>query len=192
MEQIRAAIGQMIQTSDKEMAELLSRCHRRDFKRKAWLSEEGRVSNEVFFINKGMVRVLLVDVTGTEHTVHFASENQFIAEYSSFLQHRPSVYQLQALEPVEVVVMPRAAVEWGYQNLDQGDRLGRLIAEYYFLYLDHRIQNLYANDPATRYATIETIFPNIHNRAPQHMIASYLGITPVHLSRLKKASIPKQ
>jgi CRP-like cAMP-binding protein len=131
--------------------------------------------------------VLLLDAEGTEHTAHFALENQFIGDYGSFLQRKPSIYHLQALEAVEAVVMPRAAIEWGYQYLEQGDRLGRLIAEYYFIYLDNRIQNLYASDPAARYATIEQIFPNIHNRAPQHMIASYLGITPVHLSRLKKA-----
>jgi CRP-like cAMP-binding protein len=187
MEQMQAAIRHMIHISEAEMAELLSRCYRQDFKRKAWLSEAGKVSDEVFFVNRGVVRVLLLDAEGTEHTAHFALENQFIGDYGSFLQRKPSIYHLQALEAVEAVVMPRAAIEWGYQYLEQGDRLGRLIAEYYFIYLDNRIQNLYASDPAARYATIEQIFPNIHNRAPQHMIASYLGITPVHLSRLKKA-----
>jgi hypothetical protein len=75
--------------------------------------------------------------------------------------------------------------------LAQGEKLGRLVAEFYFLYHDHRIKNLYARTPKQRYDTLAEVFPNIHNRVPQHMIASYLGITPVHLSRLKKAELKK-
>jgi len=82
--------------------------------------------------------------------------------------------------------MPRSAIEWGYRELKQGDRLGRLIAEFYFIYQDNRINNQYIRSPKERYNSISQVFPNIHNRVPQHMIASYLGITPIHLSRLKK------
>ena len=64
--------------------------------------------------------------------------------------------------------------------------MGRLIAEYYFIYQDNRIQNNYFRTPKERYDNITQVFPNIHNRVPQHMIASYLGITSIHLSRLKK------
>jgi hypothetical protein len=70
--------------------------------------------------------------------------------------------------------------------MEEGNKLGRLIAEYYFMYQDERINNRYIRTPKERYDLIETIFPNIHQRAPQHLIASYLGITPIHLSRLKK------
>ena len=98
---------------------------------------------------------------------------------------RPSVYSLQALEDTSVIVMPRSIIEWGYQELREGDKLGRLIAEYYFFYQDTRIKNMFALTPKERYDSIAEVFPNIHNRVPQHMIASYLGITPVHLSRLK-------
>jgi len=90
------------------------------------------------------------------------------------------------VEETEVVILPRASIEWGYQNLNEGQKLGRLIAEYYFIYHDNRIKNLYVRTPKERYDNITNIFPNIHNRVPQHMIASYLGITPIHLSRLKK------
>ena len=147
--------------------------------------------NEIFFINKGLIRVIVTDNEGVEHSIHFAMENQFIADYSSFLLKQPSLYTLQAEEETEVVVMPRAAIEWGYKNLAQGDRLGRLIAEFYFIYQDNRIKNLYARTPKERYDSITDVFPGIHNRVPQHMIASYLGISPVHLSRLKKASQKK-
>jgi CRP-like cAMP-binding protein len=134
---------------------------------------------------------LITDKEGDEHTIHFALENQFISDYSNFMQKQPSFYTLQALEETEVVVVPRSAIEWGYKNLKEGEKMGRLIAEYYFIYQDNRIKNTYSRTPKERYDNITNVFPNIHNRVPQHMIASYLGITPVHLSRLKKTETPK-
>lgn len=176
----------MISISDTEMEKLLSFCCVRTYKRLSYLVEPGKTPDEVFYINKGILRVVVVDQTGKEHTIHFALENQFIADYSSFILQQPSIYYLQALERTEVVIMPRKAIEWGYANLQQGNKLGRLIAEFYFIYQDNRIKNLYARTPKERYDLIEEVFPDINSRAPQHMIASYLGVTPVHLSRLKK------
>ena len=154
----------MIEISDQEFENFLSRCIVKKFKRSEVVSRPNMVPNEIFFVNKGLIRVIVTDKDGTEHSLHFALENQFIADYSAFMLKQPSLYTLQTEEETETVVMPRAAIEWGYKNLKQGDKLGRLIAE---------------------------VFPNIHDRVPQHMIASYLGITPIHLSRLKKASIKK-
>jgi hypothetical protein len=95
------------------------------------------------------------------------------------------------LEETEIVILPRSTIEKGYKNLSEGQKMGRLIAEYYFIYQDNRIKNSYIRTPKQRYDSITEIFPNIHNRVPQHMIASYLGITPIHLSRLKKAKTEK-
>jgi CRP-like cAMP-binding protein len=186
MDAIKTAIRHMISISDAEMDGLLHSCYTQKFPKSALLSQPGKTPEAVFFIEKGIVRVIVTDKEGLEHTIHFALENQFIADYSSFILQQPSLYSLQALEDTEVVMMPRAAIEWGYANLTQGDKLGRLIAEFYFIYQDNRIKNLYTRSPRERYDAISTVFPNIHNRVPQHMIASYLGITPVHLSRLKK------
>ena len=162
------------------------------FKKQETLSRPNAIPNEIFFINKGIIRVTITGNDGVEHTIHFALENQFIADYSCFILRERSLYTLQSIEDTEVVIMPRSAIEWGYNNLQQGDKLGRLIAEYYFIYQDNRIRNLYARTPKERYDSITDVFPNIHNRVPQHMIASYLGISPVHLSRLKKAAIKKE
>ncbi|MFN8354514.1 MAG: Crp/Fnr family transcriptional regulator [Spirosomataceae bacterium] len=191
MQQIRQVIRQMIEISDDELNALLHPCFIKKCKRHEVLSRPGSIPNEIFFINKGLIRVIVVDQTGTEHSLHFALEHQFIADYSAFILQQPSLYTLQTEEETELVVLPRAAVDWGYKHLPQGDRLGRLIAEFYFIYQDNRLKNLYARSPKERYDSITEVFPNIHNRVPQHMIASYLGITPVHLSRLKKAAIPK-
>jgi len=191
MEQIRHVIKQMINVLDDELNEFLGQSVVKTFKRQEVLSRPNIVPNEIFFINKGIIRVLITDSEGTEHTIHFALENQFIADYSNFIQNQPSIYSLQALEETEVVVLPRTVIEWGYKNLTDGQKMGRLIAEYYFIYQDDRIKNLYVRAPKQRYDKITDVFQNIHNRVPQHMIASYLGITPIHLSRLKKSEIEK-
>jgi CRP-like cAMP-binding protein len=186
MNQIRQVMKQMINISEEELNDFLALTQFKTFKRQEILSKPGMVPHEVFFINKGIIRVLITDHEGVEHTIHFALENQFIADYSNFIQKLPSFYSLQALEETEVVVLPRATIDWGYEHLQEGQKMGRLIAEYYFIYQDARIKNTYIRTPKQRYDAITEVFPNIHNRVPQHMIASYLGITPIHLSRLKK------
>ncbi len=179
----------MINVSEDELNGFLKQAVSKTFKRQDTVSRPDAIPNEIFFINKGLIRVLITDNNGTEHTIHFALENQFIADYSNFIQRQPSLYTLQALEETEAIILPRSAIEWGYKNLSQGQKMGRLIAEFYFIYQDDRIKNMYARTPKQRYDSITDVFPNIHNRVPQHMIASYLGITPVHLSRLKKADL---
>lgn len=181
----------MIEISQPELEMLLGFCELKYFRRHDLLAQPGITPEAIYFINKGLVRVVITDSNGTEHSLHFAMENQFIADYSAFIRRQPALYSLVAEEETEVVVMPRAAVDWGYKHLQQGDRLGRLIAEFYFIYQDNRLKNLYARTAKERYDTITDIFPQIHRRVPQHMIASYLGITPVHLSRLKKADKQK-
>lgn len=186
MDSLRQVMKQMINVSEEELNNFISQAFTKTFKRQEIISEPNVVPNDIFFINKGLIRILVVDNEGIEHTIHFALENQFIADYSNFIKAKPSLYTLQAVEATEVVVLPRVAIEWGYNNLKEGQKMGRLIAEFYFIYQDDRIKNMYARTPKQRYDSITEVFPNIHNRVPQHMIASYLGITSVHLSRLKK------
>lgn len=176
----------MIEITESEMQSMLSGCYVRTFPPKALLSRQGEISNDIFFILSGITRSLIQDSQGNEHTIHFSLEHQFIADYSSFLSKAPATNSVQAIEATQVVVMPRSTIEWGYRNLKQGDKLGRIIAEYYFVYFDNWLKNQYIYSPSERYDNISRIFPNIHNRVPQHMIASYLGVSPVHLSRLKR------
>jgi CRP-like cAMP-binding protein len=186
MEQIKQLIQKMIDISEEELRLFLRQSSIQTYKKNLIISPTNIVPNSIFFINKGLIRVIITDKEGIEHTIHFALENQFIADYSNFLLKQPSIYSLQTLEDTEVVVLPREAIEWGYKNIREGQKMGRLIAEYYFIYHDARIRNMYIRTPKQQYDFITEVFPNIHQRVPQHMIASYLGITPIHLSRLKK------
>lgn len=192
MEPIRQVIQQMIQVTEEELDNFLSQTTTNVFKRNELISHSETVPHDIFFLNKGLIRVLITDNQGAEHTVHFAMENQFIADYSNFILEQPAMYSLQAIEETEVVVLPRSAIEWGYTHMREGQKMGRLIAEFYFIYKDDRIKNMYLRTARERYENITEVFPLIHSRVPQHMIASYLGITPIHLSRLKKAGMQKR
>lgn len=187
-EKLEEAIKSMINISDTELKDFTKLCSLKEFKKKQVILSAGKYVNDVYFVNNGLIRVIITDLDGNEHTQHFATENQFITDYNAYLTKLKSKQTLIAHEKTEVISIPRSAIDWGYINLIEGEKLGRLIAEYYFVYLDTRIQNLYTLSPYERYETLNTIFPNIHSRVPQHMIASYLGISPVHLSRIKKSS----
>lgn len=186
-----AAIRSMIETDASELAEFASRCQLRRYGKGEVLGSPGKIPDAVYFIGAGLVRVAITDRDGDEHTIHFALEGQFISDYSAFMTRQASVYTLTALEPVDAVVLTREAIDWGYRHMREGQKLGRRIAEFYFIYQDARIRNQYLLTPKERYDGITSVFPDIHNRAPQHMIASYLGITSVHLSRLKRAAARK-
>jgi hypothetical protein len=175
--------------SEEEMTYVESNCPVRTFKKGEWLCKAGYVADEVYYVSRGLIRVMVTDADGQDHTLHFALEGQFICDYSSYLLRKPVEYALQALEPLEVRVIPRYVIDWCYSDLRDGNQLGRLIAEYYFIYLDTRLKLSYLATPVQRYQLLSTTFPNIHNRVPQHMLASYLGITSVHLSRLKSQNL---
>ena len=192
MDILKETLAEMIDFSEEEADGFMQHCFRKSFRKKELLSEDHRFIDEVYFIEQGILRVKIIDLEGKEHTTHFAVEKQFIADYNAFLTGKKSSYQLEAMEDTQVIVLPRAAIDWGYQNMRQGEKLGRLIAEYYFTYLDTRIQHLYTLSPLERYELMGQIFPNIHNRVPQHMIASYLGITPEALSKVKRAYIKEK
>ena len=191
MQQIKEAMKQLIHVTDVELENFLHQATIKTYKRHEIISRVNVIPHDIYFINQGLIRVMITGIDGTEHTIHFALEDQFIADYSCYILKQPSFYTLQALEETEVVVLPRSLIEWGYSNLNEGEKMGRLIAEFYFIYQDDRIKNMYARTPKQRYDSISDIFPNIHNRVPQHMIASYLGISGVHLSRLKKSAFSK-
>lgn len=151
------------------------------------IAQAGLPVNEVIYLNEGMCRVIAQTAEGEELTTHFAMRGQFICDYSSYLTMKSADYSIQALEDVSYTLISRDLIDWTYSNVVQGHLLGKKIAEYYFTYLDYRIKGLYLLSPVERYERLNQVFPGIQNRVPQYMLASYLGITPVHLSRIKAA-----
>ncbi len=97
----------------------------------------------------------------------------------------PSSFSIQAMEDTDVLVISFEMLQNIYRVLQHGEKLGRRITEEYFFLVNDKIKAIYVNAPLVRYRDMDKRFPKIHQRVPQHCIASYLNITPVHLSRLK-------
>ncbi|MFT4644969.1 MAG: CRP-like cAMP-binding protein [Planctomycetota bacterium] len=180
-------ISSYIEITDEEWTSYSSMLGVRKIKKKTTLLSEGTLCKEVLFVSKGFLRIYFVDNNGEEKTFHFALENTFATDYKSFLKGVPSNYSIQAMEDTEVFVMSLEMVQGGYQKLQQGEKLGRRIAEDYFMMFNDKIQAIYTQTPLERYKDLTLSFPNIFQRVPQHFIASYLNISAVHLSRLKNA-----
>lgn len=159
-----------------------------NFKKGDFLLKAGEICRNVFFINKGLCRTFFLNSKGEENTFHFTLENGFVTDYESFLAKQPAYFTIQALEPIEAVVMTHHTVHDGYKNLIQGEKLGRLLAERYLFIFTNKVRDIYTEDALTRYKKMNLNYPSILQRVPQHLVASYLNITPVHLSRLKGGS----
>ncbi|TXD51980.1 MULTISPECIES: Crp/Fnr family transcriptional regulator [unclassified Polaribacter] len=184
---IHQVISSFIEISNEEWVNYSSMFKTKEIKKKEIILQEGNICKDVFFINKGVLRFYFVDNNGEEKTFHFAIENTFATDYKSFLKQIPSNYSIQALEDTQVVTMSLDMLLSGYEILKNGEKLGRLLAEEYFFMFNDKIQAIYTQTPLDRYNNLTTNFPEIFQRVPQHLIASYLTISSVHLSRLKNA-----
>jgi CRP-like cAMP-binding protein len=187
LQQIHHVLSSYITITEAEWNLYAPKFTIKKFAKNQMVLSPGSVCKEIYFVNSGLLRVFFVDQKEEEHTFHFSLENTFSADYESFLKKTASNYSIQALEATEVVVMSFATLHEGYSILEQGEKLGRRLAEDYFFIFSSKIQSLYTESPLERYNKMNVIFPGIVNRVAQHFIASYLNISSVHLSRLKNA-----
>jgi CRP-like cAMP-binding protein len=185
---IHKVISTYIEIGNEEWARYSSMLEVKEVKKKSIILSEGSICREVFFINKGLLRIFFVDNNGEEKTFHFALEKTFATDYKSFLKEIPSNYSIQAMEDTQVLVMSLDMILGGYKTLTNGEKLGRLLAEDYFFMFNDKIHAMYTQTPLARYNDLTSSFPKIFQRVPQHLIASYLNISSVHLSRLINAS----
>ena len=187
LENIKTVISNYIEINDQEWTFYSSQFKVQDFKKRELLLSQGSICRDIFFVVKGLLRVFFVDNEGEEKTFHFSFENSFSADYESFLKKIPANYSIQALEDTTVVLMSFDMLHGGYKILENGEKLGRLLAEEYFFIFNDKIQAIYTQSPLERYNNLTQRFPDILQRIPQHYIASYLNISSVHLSRLKNS-----
>ena len=149
------------------------------------LTRQGEVSRSVSFINSGLMR-MFYQVDGKEISLGFMGENEYISQYDSFLLQQPSVGNIDALEDCELVNLSYADMQELYQTHPVFEIFGRRIAEKLFIMVTSQTTRLLTLTPEERYQSILQYQPFVIKRVPQYMIASYIGITPEHLSRLRR------
>lgn len=152
---------------------------------KALFLEEGKVCSEIGFIVKGCFRVYYLS-EGKEINIHFAFEEDFITEYGSFLQGKPSRYFIQALEESQIVAFSAAALQKIYTQSHNWERFGRIMAEQSYQVAKQRTESFLFLNGEQRYLDLLRQRPSIFERVPLYHIASYLGLERESLSRLRR------
>lgn len=151
---------------------------------KTVLLEEGKVARKLYFVRKGCLRLFFYSA-GRDVTFQFFFEGDFVASFDSLYKRTPSLFFLESIEPTELQVINRD----DFFTLIEGDSSLRQKYEEKIIDRFHAYQQLFLsrirNTPQQRYEELLKEYPNIIKRVPQHYIASYLGITPVSLSRIR-------
>lgn len=151
---------------------------------KTILLEEGRVADKLYLIRKGCLRLFFYN-EGKNITFQFFFEGDFVASFDSLYKRQPSLFSLESIEPSEVSAIKRE----DFYNLIERTPSLRKVYEEKLIERFHVYQQLFLsrikNTPQQRYEELLKEYPDIIQRVPQHYIASYLGITPVSLSRIR-------
>jgi CRP-like cAMP-binding protein len=150
----------------------------------------GDVCREAAFIESGVFR-FYINTDERDATYYFAAENEFICDYPSFLPQRPSSVNIQALETAEIRALSFDDLQRFYREINFGERFGRLIAEEIFVDSIQQLASFYQDTPAVRYQNFVHRFPQLVRRLPQYYIASYVGIEPQSLSRIRRRFLSK-
>jgi len=151
------------------------------------------VASKLMFINSGLARAYIIDENGKDNTwsIFFNDKNahmtnMFVVDYDSFINQIPSKLAIDALEDCEVVATEFKDVQFIYDKTKKGDRFGRLMAQEGYSYLHNFIITRQTKTAKERFEVFLNTTPHLLDKVPQYHIATLLGITPQHLSRLKK------
>ena len=159
--------------------------HKKELKKGEHLLQAGNVCRYVIFIETGLVRYY-VNNDGVEQTTYFNKENEFVCDNMSFLTQVASYVNIQALEDSTVWMISYSGIQQFYAEVTTGERFGRLAIEQVFVSAATQLISLYTDPPEIRYHQFVRNFPDIAQRIPQYYIASYVGIQPPSLSRIRK------
>jgi CRP-like cAMP-binding protein len=180
-----AYLARFVTLSEGEFAAFCAKLMPRPLKRKEVLLRQGEVCKHVAFITQGCLRYFYL-VEGEEHTGQFFFENSFYTDYESFLSGEPSRQNVDALEKTELLLLRKTDLYGLYEENPKFERFGRLMAEQAYLGVRRRNTDLLNLSPEDRYLELLAKRPKVIERIPQHYIASYLGIKPQSLSRIRK------
>jgi CRP/FNR family transcriptional regulator, anaerobic regulatory protein len=174
---------------EAERKALKERSRVRRLKKRGFLLQEGEVCRSYAYVVEGCLRMYEMDAKGVEHNLQFALENEWIVDIGSFHAEKPSSLFIEALEPSVVVCIEHADLLRLYTDHPKFDRNFRVIIEDQFVELQQRMLRRNTSSAEQRYAHFVEQHPQLVARVPNVHIASYLGVTPEFLSRLRaKAS----
>lgn len=166
--------------------------HFQDYLRPLTLSKRqhllvaGEPCTHLAFVTQGCLRSYSLNAQGQEHTLQFAPEDWWVSDLYSFLTQQPSTMNIDALEDSQVLLLAQADMETIYGRFPVFERYFRLLMQSRYVSLQERINASLSQTASEKYQHFLRKYPGIAQRVPQHLIASYLGITPESLSRVRR------
>ena len=179
-------ISEKISVTEEEFAVCKTLFQPKKLRKKQWLLQEGEICRYTAFIEKGMLRSYTIDQKGDEHILQFAMEGWWMADLYSYLTDEPSNLNMEALEDSELLLITHPSWELLMQKIPKFERYFRILLQNNLIATQRRLMGTLSETAEAKYIKLVDSYPECINRVPQHMIASYLGITRETLSRLRR------
>ncbi|MBI0397540.1 Crp/Fnr family transcriptional regulator [Cyclobacterium marinum] len=156
-------------------------------KKKQYLLQKGQSSNHMRFIAEGCLKLYRIDDSGKEHILQFGIKGWWVNDLYAYLTQKPATFFIQAISDCTVLQVHRNQLNKLYDNIHMMDRFFRIKTQNGYVALQERTINSMSQTADERYYEFISRYRNMEQKIPQYMIASYLGITPEHLSALRKS-----
>lgn len=171
---------------NKEESSLLDkRTTQRQIKRRQMILQESFVCKHYTFVVNGCFKMYSIDEKGGEHNISFAVENEWIADLGSFYSEKPSKLFIEAIEPSLILQIEKQDLLYLFVNVPKFDRNFRVIIEEKYIELQNRLLQNISSNAFQCYLDFLEQYPKLALRLPNTQIASYLGITPEFLSKIR-------
>jgi CRP-like cAMP-binding protein len=171
---------------DKKEEELLKNSFKPFFLAKgSFFLKAGEVNRHVGFLQKGLVRYFVFK-DEEESTFEFTKEGEFVADYQSFNSKTASIQNIQAIEDCEMLIINYENVQTIFNTTKNGNLMGRHIIEHRFDVMVNQLLAIYMQDHEERYKRFVEHYSDLTQRIPQYLIASYVGVKPPSLSRIRR------
>ncbi len=180
-----------IPLSTLEKSQIEERFFPREVKKREKILTGGEVCGFYTFVEKGCFRMFGIDDKGFEHNIQFAAENNWIADIGSFHTTKVSLLNIEALEPSKILQIKQQDLYFLYTNIPKLDRIFKVLVELKYIELQNRILQNFSSTAEQRYLSFLEQYPHLSNRLPNTQIASYLGITPEFLSKVRRDLMSK-
>ena len=185
MKQLKEYLLQKIRFSENELEILLSLFTKKELKKNEYFAIEGEYSAKLAFVEHGVLRAFYRNQQGNEYNKTFFSKSGFIGAYSSLITNQKNQINIQCLTDCSFLIADYSTINALYDTYPKIERLARILAEHFFVHKEKREIELVMLDAKDRYKIFQEEHPNLENLIPQYHIASYLGITPTQLSRIR-------
>ncbi|MDG1504391.1 MAG: Crp/Fnr family transcriptional regulator [Flavicella sp.] len=181
---IKAVLTDFVNLTEEEWLVFSKLFVTKQYKKGDYFLKEKDYCDYVGFVDKGFFNFFYL-VKGVHHIRGFFSQNSFISNYPCFLLKNKSKFYIQALDDSTVTLIHRDALFLLYKQLPKTQELSRKIVENLYLEVSEKYESFFLKTPEERYLNLLASEPKVIEKIPQYMIASYLGLTPEGLSRIK-------